>query len=274
MDNASVSVIVPAYNESSCIERCLSSLREQTYAAVEIIVVDDGSCDGTIELARRYADQVLEQSHKGPGPARNLGALHTSADILVFADADMSFDSFFIEKLTEPIRLSGAIGTYSTEEYVRNWGSWLARCWNINNGLTGKRRHSEGAPGAEWIYRAILRSTFLEAGGYADTGYGEDAELGHRIGVPAVIAQDAMCYHDNPSSWMDVFRSARWYGRGELVSKNLWSMIRHTPLWSIKASVRRAIIHRELRFPIFKVWHDAAVLTGIIESRFFGRKCK
>src|SRR3989344_8981820 len=114
-----VSVIVPAYNEEKVILGCLESLVKQTYKDMEIIVVDDGSTDATLQMLRRASKafdvKIFSQEHKGPGAARNLGAKHASGDILVFVDADMIFDKNFIKKLIAPIVKGEAIGTFSKE---------------------------------------------------------------------------------------------------------------------------------------------------------------
>src|SRR3990172_2188424 len=118
-----VSVIIPTYNEDNVILDCLASLGDQTYDDIEIIVVDDGSGDKTVSRLESYGLRVtglmkrtrnakratpkpiklLIQNHKGPGAARNLGASKAKGEILVFVDADMTFDKDFLNKLVEPI---------------------------------------------------------------------------------------------------------------------------------------------------------------------------
>ena len=63
--------MLPAYNEESSIAACLETLGRQSYPDLEIVVVDDGSCDATGELARGYPVRVLEGGHLGPAAARN-----------------------------------------------------------------------------------------------------------------------------------------------------------------------------------------------------------
>ena len=86
-----VSVIVPTRNNAATIERCLRSIRDQTHPEVETIVVDNGSSDGTRDLAQPLADEVLEA---GPerSAQRNAGARAAGGDFLVFVDSDMTLE--------------------------------------------------------------------------------------------------------------------------------------------------------------------------------------
>src|SRR3989344_1429591 len=102
---AAISVIIPAYNEEKTIVACIHSVKNQTLLPDEIIVVDDGSTDKTLHVlselqissaSRRI--KLIQQRHRGPGKARNLGAQHAQGDILVFVDADMVLDENFIKE--------------------------------------------------------------------------------------------------------------------------------------------------------------------------------
>lgn len=85
----SVSVIVPAFNAASHIARCVRSLRALDPAAMELIVVDDGSTDDTASLAEAAGARVIRLSRNvGPGLARNAGAHVASGEWLAFTDAD------------------------------------------------------------------------------------------------------------------------------------------------------------------------------------------
>lgn len=88
-----VSVIVPAYNASATLGRCLATLRSQSLANIEIVVVDDGSTDDTLVMARVAARQdtrirIAEQSHGGRAAARNTGLATACGRYVGFVDAD------------------------------------------------------------------------------------------------------------------------------------------------------------------------------------------
>ena len=84
-----ISVIIPTKNEEGYIEKCLVSLNRQRDYVKEIIVVDGGSTDRTVEIARKYADVVLvDPELDSPGKGRNAGARIAKGSILAFVDAD------------------------------------------------------------------------------------------------------------------------------------------------------------------------------------------
>lgn len=126
------SIIIPMYNEERYITRCLESLTKQTYQDFEIILIDDGSTDKTIEKASTYRVKILKQKHGGPGKARNWGAQVATGDIFVFIDADMYFDIRYLEELIKPIQEGREIGTSHGTELIGNPENKLARAWSIN----------------------------------------------------------------------------------------------------------------------------------------------
>jgi|GEM_PF-5706169 len=92
---AKVSVIITAWNEERYIAECILSVINQTYKDLEIIVVNDGSSDGTLQVIEKLIDKnkqipikLLSQSNKGPGEARNLGLAHATGKYIKFVDGD------------------------------------------------------------------------------------------------------------------------------------------------------------------------------------------
>ncbi len=85
-----VSVIIPVFNAARTIEQAIDSVRAQTFTDFEIIVVDDGSTDGSMEIIRRYggAVKLLQQQNRGPSAARNLAISNSSGESLGFLDGD------------------------------------------------------------------------------------------------------------------------------------------------------------------------------------------
>lgn len=85
-----VSVVMPAYNTARFIKDAIDSVLEQDYPALELIVIDDGSTDGTVELLHHYGDRIrlITQSNKGAGAARNQGLQAARGEFIAFLDSD------------------------------------------------------------------------------------------------------------------------------------------------------------------------------------------
>jgi glycosyltransferase involved in cell wall biosynthesis len=103
MPNPLISVVIPTYNEEKDIPECLSSLAKQSYKNKEVIIVDDGSTDKTLEVIKKFKPRVIKGQHKGPGFSRNLGSKKAKGSILIFVDADMTFDKDYLKNLVLPI---------------------------------------------------------------------------------------------------------------------------------------------------------------------------
>jgi glycosyltransferase involved in cell wall biosynthesis len=95
-----VSVIIPTYNSADYIEEALQSVFEQTFQDFEIIVIDDGSTDGTGEVLKKYGDRIsyLFQENNGPSSARNRGIRAARGEYIAFLDADDLWVSTKLEK--------------------------------------------------------------------------------------------------------------------------------------------------------------------------------
>lgn len=109
-----VSVIVPVYNGEHDLARCLDSLVNQTLESMEIIVVDDGSTDGTPDVIRRYTDRhpdrirAFRKENGGQGSARNLGMAEAIGEYVGFVDADDYVSTDMFECMLSAARQSDA----------------------------------------------------------------------------------------------------------------------------------------------------------------------
>lgn len=84
-----VSIIIPTFNEEKYLEPTLQAIKNQDYdGEYEIIVSDSGSKDKTIDIAQKYANQIITQEERGIGVGRNAGAKEAKGEILIFVDAD------------------------------------------------------------------------------------------------------------------------------------------------------------------------------------------
>jgi glycosyltransferase involved in cell wall biosynthesis len=265
-----VAVVIPAYNESVVIGACLETLAAQTISH-DLLVVDDGSTDDTAAIAHSRGARVLRTDHLGPAVARNRGAAETTAPILVFLDADMTFAPDFLERLVAPITAGTAIGTFTRDELVENVDNRWSRYTNISTGLPPDRRMPADHADESRVFRAIRRDAFDRAGGYDDIGCGEDITLSAKLGVLAARAEDALCWHRNPERLSEVFASARWYGKSDLTPHTVTNWIRLSPPIAALRAVRKGVRHRSATFALFSLVHDTGAFTGFIDRDLLRR---
>jgi len=275
-------IIIPTYNEEKVLIDCIESLGNQSYKDFEIIVIDDGSTDNTLEILKNLKRvlpnfKFTKQDHRGAGAARNLGARFANGEILVFVDADMTFDEKFLEKITEPIRNNLSKGTFSKEEFVSNWENPWAKCWNINEGWEEKRRHPKNYPDNQPVFRAILKNEFDKVGGFIPGGYDDDWSLSKKLGYNATNASGAIFFHKNPDKLIEIFDHAKWVGKRKYklgVIGNVIALIRVLLPISIIVGLYKGLINKKLRFVIFKIIYDLGIFVGILKYIFSGKGAK
>lgn len=99
-----VSIVIPVYNCEKYLRRCVDSILNQTYSAIEIILVDDGSKDSSAELIREYLNAKSDvvrgvfQANQGPAAARNAGIREATGKYLMFIDSDDYIDVDYVEQ--------------------------------------------------------------------------------------------------------------------------------------------------------------------------------
>lgn len=111
-----LSLIIPVYKAEEFIEACLDSVFSQLPHGVEVILVNDGTPDGSMEIVRRTFSQwiaggrllVLEQSNKGPGAARNTGIRRSRGDFIAFLDSDDVLLDGYFKEILDPTRSAEA----------------------------------------------------------------------------------------------------------------------------------------------------------------------
>lgn len=149
-----ISVVIPAYNCQSTIKDTLNSVFEQTYKALEIIVIDDGSTDNTLAIIESIDDDrliVLTQSNSGVSASRNRGIGYANGEFVALLDAD---DLWLPNKLSEQLKAfqnePTAAVAYSWTNYIDEAGNLLREGYYCK--FTGDVHHQ------------LLLGCFLESG--------------------------------------------------------------------------------------------------------------
>ncbi|MBN2053791.1 glycosyltransferase [bacterium] len=207
------SVVIPVRDHMTGIGVPLRALEDQTIdrALYEVIVVDDGSTDGTGGAADRHGVRVLRQESSGPAAARNLGARAAAGAILLFTDADCRPERDWIERLTAPFVDPDVFGVKGA--YLSSQSSLIARF--VQQEYEAKYRRMARFSSIDFIdtySAAFRRDDFLALGGYDESYPGasvEDQEFSFRAaaaGLRMVFEPGALVTHEHAAT---LFRYAR-----------------------------------------------------------------
>ena len=233
----SVSIVVPAFNEAAGIERAVCSLASSDYPDFEVIVIDDGSTDGTATLVEQLqlpGVMLVRQENVGKPAALNRGLAAARHDIVVMVDADTVFEPETLNRLVEPLR-DPSVGAVSGNTKVGNrrglLGNWqhieYVMGFNLDRRLYDVLECMPTVPGAIGAFR---RQALEEIGGISGATLAEDTDvtiaLG-RSGWRVVYAEEARAWTEAPSSLTALWRQRyRWcYGTLQAVWKHraaLW----------------------------------------------------
>jgi GT2 family glycosyltransferase/DNA-binding beta-propeller fold protein YncE len=223
-----VSVVVCAYNAASTLEDCLSSLEKLTYPDYEIILVNDGSRDGTSAIGRAHAGvRVIDIPNGGLSAARNVGLAEAQGEIVAYTDADVRVDRDWLTYLVQPFLTSDVVGSGGPNVVPPDdppMAQSIARAPGGPTHVLLDDRIAEHVPGCNMAFRreALLaiggfNAVYLRAGDDVDVCWRLQAR-GWRIG----FASAALVWHHHRASVKAYWRQQVGYGEGET-----WLMAHH-----------------------------------------------
>lgn len=195
-----VSVVIPLYNKEATVGRSLRSVLAQTFSSFEVLVVDDGSTDGSAAKVCACADtriRIIHQNNAGVSAARNRGIAEARGDLVAFLDADDDWEPHFLEAVVHLSKTYPSAGLFTTG-LRRYWGP---KCFEetrvraprgIQTGLVsdsllglleGPLIHSSSV--------AIRKTVFDTMSGFPEGEHlGEDRDLWFRIALRYPVAFD------------------------------------------------------------------------------------
>lgn len=174
MEKQTVSVIVPVYNIAEDLPRCAESVLNQTYDAVELILVDDGSTDGSSDVCDLYALQdsrvkVIHQKNAGVSAARNAGIEKSSGEYITFLDSDDYLEAVIYEKMVTALESENldivACGVFSNDTPIQHFDREETRIVSREEAIRDvvTDRAESVFCGAVWnkLYRRSLRDQLV-----------------------------------------------------------------------------------------------------------------
>ncbi|MDQ3216117.1 MAG: glycosyltransferase [Pseudomonadota bacterium] len=279
----SVSVIVPMYNAENWIERCLAPLRAMLGRGeiFEIIVVNDGSNDGSQAIVRGLASvQLLAMDEQGgPAAARNRAAAVARGEYLWFVDSDVVVADNAAKVLRETLtrtRPAAVIGSYDDQPGANNFLSQYKNLVHHYYHHRNKNRASTFWAGCG----AVQRSLFLQLGGFDAKRFRypsiEDIELGYRIGdAGGIIVLDHHMQGKHLKEWRfvnlvhtEIFHRALPWSRLMLERKNITDDLNVAKSERLRAMLTGALLLSVLAWSLGAAsgWVSFATIAVVIAA--------
>jgi glycosyltransferase involved in cell wall biosynthesis len=257
------SVIVPAYNAATTLPVLLATLSVQSFTDFETVLVDDGSRDGTVQIAESYPLRVLRMStNRGPARCRNEGARVAQGEILAFTDSDCEVAPNWLERLNQRFQESGTDAIMG--RLVLKASTFLG------DSISALGFPAGGSIGFEKIWRvdqkgftdslsscncAVRKSLFQTIGGFDETfpyAGGEDSLLAYHLkkaGCRIRFCPDVLAYHGARDSLRSFLR---------------WQFRRGKSSYIFSTKVRERRSYMALR-----MWSTANILRSSFGDRKF-----
>ena len=208
-----LSVIIPLYNKAPYIRKALESVLAQTYADYELIIVDDGSTDGSAEIAEAILQdpasrliassphRLIRQANSGVSAARNNGVAQAAGDYIAFLDADDWWEPTYLERMAQLIEDYPEAGLYACN-YVYYKPGKTHVALDIPTGyINYPKAYYEGGAMPVWTGAAIMpRAVFDEMGGFpVGIKLGEDFLLWAKtvMHYPVAFLNEPLAWYNN-----------------------------------------------------------------------------
>lgn len=219
------SIIVPLYNKALYVRKALDSIVAQTYKDWELIVINDGSSDNSLEVVKNFVEdlkiedrrlKIIDQTNSGVSAARNNGVAASKGEYVCFLDADDWWEKDYLKTMSEAIEACPNAGIYGVNYYSVRKGVAKQVLNGIPTGIMDYFKTYSRPPYAMPLWTgaaAIPRKVYDEVGGFNPMlKMAEDFDLWTRIALkyPVYYTDKAMAYYNQ-----DV--QVKWRAIGKLV---------------------------------------------------------
>ncbi len=198
-----ISIIIPVHNGSRYLEKCLSSITRSSHGSYEMIVVDDGSTDGSAEIARSHGAIVLKLPHQsGPAAARNFGSKQAKGNILFFVDSDIVIKKETIARVIRGFdKNPDVVAIFGSYDESPEEQDFFSQFKNLQHHYVHQSSRAEAV--TFWAgCGAVRKEIFDHISGFDEERYSrpciEDIELGFRLkrmGYRILLDKDMQVKH-------------------------------------------------------------------------------
>ena len=267
------SVIIPLYNKAPYIRKALESVFAQTYTDYELIIVDDGSTDGSAEIAEAFLQtpasrliassphRLIRQANSGVSAARNAGVAQAQGEYLAFLDADDWWEPTYLERMAQLIEDYPEAGLYACNYVYYKPGKTHVALHFPTGYINYPKAYYESDAMPVWTGAAMIpRNVYDEMGGFPlGIKLGEDFLLWSKIALhyPVAFLNEPLAWYNNdvpvnlratrnlhhPNNHM-LFQMKLAFGGGEILNQqHQQQKLTTIPLATTQRAAREMILH-------------------------------
>lgn len=192
-----ISVVVPVYNVGVYLEKCLDSLLAQTLDDIEILCINDGSTDNSLEILQKYAQKderikIFDKENEGQGVGRNIGIKNATGEFIAFVDPDDWVELDMYEKMYTQAKNLDSQVVFCDYKKVQEWDGKVTTPHIFRKAVSLTKSKPIKVPVGQNIKKPVLYNSFLVAPSYVWNGI-YDASL---VKENAIRFADFRCYED------------------------------------------------------------------------------
>lgn len=263
-----VSAILPVYNCEAYLSQCLDSLLERNDQKIEVICVDDGSTDGSLDILRAYEARdsrvrVLTQQNAGAGAARNRGMTVARGEYLAFPDADDFFDPEMLRKAYNKAYVEDSdIVVFRSREYYEDSDRFVGMRSNIREEYLPERTPFAAADVEEnlfrlfvgWAWDKLFRRSFVERNGlrFQEQRTTNDLLFTYSAVVKAErisTMNSVLAYHRKSGASLSVTREQSW----DCFYKALLALRQQLRDWNLYDRFEQDFVNYALHFSLWNL---------------------
>jgi cellulose synthase/poly-beta-1,6-N-acetylglucosamine synthase-like glycosyltransferase len=223
--NKKISILIPAHNEEKGIRKTIESCLNQTRKPDEIVVVNDGSKDRTLDILKEYIGKIiivdLKKNTGNKSKAQEIGLKYVTGDIFITTDADTRLDKKFVQKITRHFKtksVSAVCGYVQSEK-----GNWITRVREINY-VIGQTINKKAQADINALFvmagcaSAFRTKDFKEVVKFEHDNITEDLDFTYKFKLAnkrIIYETDAIVYTQDPNTIKSYYKQLnRWYSGG------------------------------------------------------------
>ena len=243
------SVIIPLYNKASYFSATVQSVLNQTFTDFELVIINDGSTDNSLEIAQSFDDKrirIFTKLNGGVSAARNYGIERADREFIAFLDADDHWESNYLEELSKLIKVYPDCGMYASAHTIIYDNHKKPQCTHLKEGIVRDYFKEMISSSVTWTSATVINKKVYDKLGGFPVGMvaGQDSYMWAKIAkeykvafTPKLLASYNLMFSGGQlragkadtcrENWVDLCEEGKYYQNEFLAQKGLKAGIRH-----------------------------------------------